>query len=202
MARLLLDDRAELERLDGERTEGEEVRLRDTGQIVIYSQGRWLDKPMTVNELPVDIQSTPVYAAPLGDAGDLDVDEALVDHHRHCMEVAVGLLRQGQDTAALDVLANALAGVFHPEVVAPPDDAPLELAVEDETPEIPEFRVDANWELTIDDEGWEIDLEVIDRISHEVVIGRDAEHLTIYWAENKVRLMLQSGVMAGRVRKL
>jgi hypothetical protein len=202
MARLIVDNLDQLKRLDGLRTEGEEVRIRDTGDVVVFRRGRWRNKPQTVNELPVEIESSPVYGAPFrGDAGD--VDEALVNHHRHCMEIAVALLRQGQDTAALDVLTDALSGIiFFPPKVDQPDDAPLELAVEDETPEIPAFRVDADWELTIDDEGWEIDVEVIDRISHEVVIGRDAEHLTVFWAENKVRLMLQSGVMAGRVRKL
>jgi hypothetical protein len=199
MPRLIVDDWAELERLDGEHGEGEEVRLRDTGDVAVFRSGRWLLKPATINELPVEIESTPVYAAPF--RGDQDDWETLVNSYRHCMEVAIALMNQGQDTYAQDVLANALNGVFHP-APAPADEEPLKLAIEDETPEIPTFSVDDDWELAIDDEGWEIDQAVVDRISHEVVIGRDTEHLTIWWGENKVRLMLQSAVLAGRVRKL
>jgi len=120
--------------------------------------------------------------------------------YRHCMEVAVGLLRQGQDTAAMDILSDALNGVFHP-AASVDEDAPLELAIEDETPEIPAFQVNAAGELEIDDAGWFIPPEFVETLSMVPWSGASPGP-AIWEAEGKVRELLTAAVKVGRVRKL
>jgi hypothetical protein len=192
MARLIVDNRDDLARLDcTTMIDGQEVRLRDTGEIVVWSEstGDWLFKSAQVH---------PLYR------GDTDDWETVVNSYRHCMEVAVALLRQGQDTRAMQVLSDALHGVFHP---APPpaDDAPLELAIEDETPEIPEFSIISQaGELRITDEGWFFSEEFIKELKEAPWADNSDtfDGAALVLMEEKVRWTLTESVKTGRIRKL
>lgn len=68
MARLIVDDWDHLERLTGEYIEGQEARLRDTGQVAVFRDGRWKLKPVEV--VQPQLCCTPVYAAPVDDEED------------------------------------------------------------------------------------------------------------------------------------
>lgn len=122
------------------------------------------------------------------------------DNYRHCMEVAVALLRQGHDAAALDVLSNALNGVCPP---ATPGAEPvsLELAFEDETPEIPGvFVTNEGASMEISDKGWTVAQEVVDECTR-VATGLCQLHRSVYAIEEAMREVLRLGVKAGTVRK-
>lgn len=126
------------------------------------------------------------------------------DDYRHCMEVAVALLRQGQDSAAVDVLSDALAGRCHPAPTESREPVVLELAIEDDTPEIPDvFSGDAatgGKSVSINDRGWYIPPDVVAACS---LAAQQAEvqGRSVYGIEAAVRQALRHGVKAGKVHK-
>lgn len=121
-------------------------------------------------------------------------------NYRAACEASLALLRQGQDGAAQDLLEDALAGKWEPQKrEALPT---LELAFEDETPEIPRIECRAGV-LSIHDDGWRISEETQAQIRQVTIIGHNA--LTTLSAdlavEREVRAILFEGVKSGRVRK-
>jgi hypothetical protein len=113
------------------------------------------------------------------------------------VEAALGLLRQGRDREAKKLLEDALAG--RAETSELPEDAPLELAITDPTPEIPTFQVNAAGELTIDDEGWVIDPELIVELGNTPWLQSGAG--VVWAAEKTIREKLTQGVKTGKVRR-
>lgn len=120
------------------------------------------------------------------------------DIPRHIVEGAVGLLKQGQHRDALYMLEDALAGRVEP----PPteDSETLELAFEDETPEIPHVRVE-HGEVYLEDDGWSLDGAVVralkDAGKAALMDGKGA-----HGAEAAIREVLYAAVRAGKVQKL
>lgn len=113
------------------------------------------------------------------------------------VERAVGLLRQGQDQAAKKLLEDALAG--RAEAPELSEDAPLELAIDDPTPEIPFVAVRAG-QLDIETDGWVIDestVKAITEAGYQALQSGKHDHE----AEQAIREVLFDRARAGKVRR-
>lgn len=123
------------------------------------------------------------------------------DALRAPVEVAVGLLRQGHAQDALVVLQDALDGKTRP--AQSNELEPLELDLE-LPPEIPVFTVHVNGDVDIDDEGWIIPPEFVDRLAQVPWVGAELERYpgsALQGAELRIRELLTEAVKAGNVRK-
>lgn len=119
---------------------------------------------------------------------------------REVLERIRGLLRQGQDKAALKLVEEALADPYKvARREAGEVDVPLELAFDPharKSPELPSFVIE-NGTLMIDDEFWVFDdLPELTAGIQNAMLGR-----TAHSADSIVRRHLRYGVAHGTIRK-
>lgn len=133
----------------------------------------------------------------------------MTDYKAAC-EAALGLLRQGQDEEAQELLEDALGGKWRSPLErlaesqqriseACEEFAELALAHEDETPEIPHVEIQ-DGVLIVEDDGWWINPSALTRIRLTAEVGL-ARGENPYVIEDRIRGVLRGFVRKGVVKK-